>query len=144
MIAPLLAMLLSLGCTGNQSTNEDFDNLSTDTKMITNEKMKEYPFLEQMEGEDFYPQFLVERGKGILVQLCLQIEQDKPQTLDDLYVHTHAATDKFNDLEIEFFKNDSEIETIAREAIGADFDYIAKAYGFANADGEELIGTRNW
>ena len=35
------------------------------------------------------------------------------------------------------------VETGAREAIGGDFDFIAKTYGY-NADIEELIATRNW
>jgi hypothetical protein len=64
--------------------------------------------------------------------------------LTELYKWTHRATDSFNDLEAEFFANGSEIETAARECIAADFDFIAKTYGYADADVEELIGTRNW
>jgi Family of unknown function (DUF5713) len=57
---------------------------------------------------------------------------------------THAATDDFNQLAEEFFEAESEIETAARECIAADFEFIANAYGFANADVEELIATRDW
>jgi hypothetical protein len=42
------------------------------------------------------------------------------------------------------FGKKSEIETAAREAIAHDFDVIAGAYGFADADIEELIATRDW
>lgn len=56
---------------------------------------------------------------------------------------THSATDKLNDLQDEFFENNSEIETGARECLGADFEFISKAYGF-DADIEELIATRDW
>lgn len=38
----------------------------------------------------------------------------------------------------------SEIETVAREAIAEDFWRVASAYGFADADAEELIATRDW
>ncbi len=33
---------------------------------------------------------------------------------------------------------------MAREVIGADFAFVAAAYGFADADGEELIAPRDW
>ncbi len=41
-------------------------------------------------------------------------------------------------------REDSEIETVAREVIAADFRYIAQAYGFGHVDSEDLIATRNW
>jgi hypothetical protein len=84
------------------------------------------------------------KGKQILVRLCGRIEKEKPADEAALYVLTHAATNDFNDLAEEFFEADSEIETGARECIASDFDFIAKAYGFANADVEKLIATRDW
>ncbi len=35
------------------------------------------------------------------------------------------------------------LETVARECIGRDFDFIAKAYGF-ETDPETIIATREW
>ncbi len=90
-----------------------------------------------------FPDFLVDKGKIILIELCAQIEEQAPKKLDDLYALTHRATELFNDLQEEFDENDSEIETVARECIGADFNFIATAYGF-QADIEELIATRDW
>lgn len=110
---------------------------------IANEKLKDYPFLKEMFADDYFPDFLVEKGKTILVGLCETIEAKKPKDLEALYALTHAATDKFNDLAEEFGDNDSEIETAARESIGADFAFIASAYGY-DADIEELIATRDW
>lgn len=83
-------------------------------------------------------------GKDILIDLCFQIESEQPKSLEELYKLTHAATEKFNDLEEVFEENDSEIETAARDCIGTDFLYIANSYGFAEADNEELIATRDW
>ncbi|WP_265736129.1 DUF5713 family protein [Acinetobacter sp. WCHA45] len=57
---------------------------------------------------------------------------------------THATTEQFNELQEEFWKKESEIETAAREAITHNFDVIAGAYGFTDADIEELITTRDW
>lgn len=110
---------------------------------ITNEKLTTHPFLAGMYRDGYFPNDLVDKGKSILVRLCERIESEKPQSLDDLYRLTHAATDEFNVLAEEFEERDSEIETAARDAIGSDFAVIAEAYGF-QADGEELIATRDW
>jgi Family of unknown function (DUF5713) len=110
---------------------------------IKNEKLKNYSFLEGMYQDSYFPDFLVDKGKAILIELCIQIEEKKPQNLPELYELTHAATQKFNDLEEEFGENDSEIETVAAELIANDFEFIANAYGF-DADLEELIATRYW
>ena len=110
---------------------------------IKNEKLKKYEFLKSMYQDTYFPNFLVDKGKAILVELCLQIENENPKTLPELYKLTHAATENFNDLQNDFFEHGSEIETGAREAIAEDFDFIADSYGY-NADVEELIATRNW
>jgi len=110
---------------------------------ITNEKLKDYPFLQGMSEDDYFPQFLVEKGKKILTNLCEEIEAKNPKDDEALYVLTHAATDQFNALSEEFEENESEIETVAREWISEDFSFIASAYGF-DAEREELIATRDW
>ena len=111
---------------------------------ITNEKLTDYNFLAGMYRDGYFPDFLVDKGKAILVDLCEQIEAQKPADLEALYDLTHCATDAFNELQEEFEDNGSEIETAARDCIGKDFNFIAKAFGFENADGEELIATRDW
>ncbi len=112
-------------------------------KDIRNEKLKVYPFLEEMYQDSYFPDFLVDKGKAILIELCLKIESQQPKTLKELYELTHAATNRFNDLCEEFEENDSEIETAARDCIATDFVYIATAYDF-EADIEELVATRDW
>ncbi|WP_033369808.1 DUF5713 family protein [Hymenobacter norwichensis] len=110
---------------------------------LKNELVRSYSFLKEMYEDSYFPSKLVDKGKAILVGLCFKIEQEQPKSLNELYELTHAATDKFNDLQEEFFDADSEIETGAREAIAEDFAFVAKAYGF-EADIEELIATREW
>ena len=111
---------------------------------ITNEQIKNHPFLQGMYQDTYFPTHLVDKGRQILMHLCASIESTKPRSLDELYALTHASTEEFNALAGEFEDNDSEIETAARDCIGEDFRFIAKAYGFADADGEELIATRDW
>jgi hypothetical protein len=69
-----------------------------------------------------------------------RIEAQRPAGLAAL---THATTEEFNDLTEEFDEADSEIETVVREQIGADVDFVASAYGCTDADLEELIAIRS-
>ncbi|WP_040166470.1 DUF5713 family protein [Microbacterium gorillae] len=111
---------------------------------FTNKALNGYDFLADMTADPYFPQPLVDKGKLILVRLCEQIEQQRPADLAELYVLTHAATEEFNTLGEEFDAADSELETVARDTIGSDVAKIAEAYGFSDADIEELISPREW
>ena len=50
----------------------------------------------------------------------------------------------FHELQAVFEDNESDIEAVAGECISAEFDQIAKAYGFDNADTEEMLAPREW
>lgn len=78
------------------------------------------------------------------LNVCQRIEQEQPDNLDALYAITHEATEQLNELQDEFDENDSEIETVARDCFGETMEFIAQAYGFDDADGEELIAPRDW
>jgi hypothetical protein len=110
---------------------------------ITNTKMSTYAFLADMVSDGYFPPHLVKKGQAILVRLCEDIEKQKPQSLGQLYTLAHRATEEFNELGREFEEEGSELETAARENIGADMDAMATAYGF-DADVEELIAPREW
>lgn len=109
-----------------------------------NEHIKARAFLQEMYDDDYFPKHLVEKGRQILLRLCERIELEKPADEAALYKLAHAATEEFNDLGEEFDDSGSELETAAREAIGEEFWFIAKTYGFENADVEELIAPREW
>jgi hypothetical protein len=110
----------------------------------TNQQVATHPFLQRLYRDGYFPDHLVDKGKAILLRLCERIEAEQPADLDALYALTAVATEEFNLLEAEFEAADSEIETVAREEIGADFHFVARAYGFPDADHEELIAERNW
>lgn len=110
---------------------------------IQNQQILAHSFLHDMQEDSYFPSAQVEKGKAILLKLCETIEAKKPSSLAQLYALTHAATEEFNLLGEELEENESELETAARENIGADFEFIAKAYDF-EADIEELIATREW
>ncbi|WP_433412062.1 DUF5713 family protein [Microtetraspora malaysiensis] len=111
--------------------------------------MADYAFLSGMSDDDYYPDHLVDKGKTILLRLCERIEAERieaerPSDLTALYVLTESATEEFNELEEEFGAAGSEIETVARDVIAVDFHFVASAYGFAEADIEELVAAREW
>jgi len=111
---------------------------------ITNEQVAGRAFLQPLYEDTYFPDHIVDKGRSILLRLCERIEAEQPSDLAALYVLTQAATDEFNLLEAEFEAAGSEIETVAREEIAEDFWFVASAYGFADADVEELIATRDW
>ncbi|GAA2081940.1 DUF5713 family protein [Streptomyces albiaxialis] len=111
---------------------------------ITNQQVKDHAFLGGLYATEHSPAHVLDKGKAVLLALCERIEAEDPADLDALYVLTHAATEEFNELEEEFHAAGSEIETIAREEIAEDFHFVAMAYGFADADDEELIAPREW
>jgi hypothetical protein len=115
-----------------------------DSMSLTNEKTRNRAFLQAMYDDDYFPDPLVDKGKQILIRLCERIENEQPADETALYELTHAATNEFNELAEEFHEADSELETAARESIGEEFYFIAKAYGYDQADAEELIATRDW
>ena len=137
----IITLVALVSCTPGKSQESN-------TKMIeqtelTNSKMKQYTFLDCMYQDSYFPEFLVNKCKNILLDLCFKIETKRPSNLEELYRLTHSSTHKLNDLQDEFFENNSEIETGARECLAVNFEFIAKTYGF-EADIEELIAPREW
>jgi len=111
---------------------------------MKNQIMKNYKFLECMYRDEYFPTFLVDKGKKILEDVCYAIEKNNIDDLAPLYKVTHNATELFNNLNEEFYEHESEIESMARDCIGENFKEIAIAYGFLDADIEELISPRDW
>ncbi|MEU1281356.1 DUF5713 family protein [Streptomyces sp. NPDC005805] len=111
---------------------------------VTNRQVAEHAFLRPLYEDPYFPDHVLDKGRAILLRLCERIEAEQPRDLAGLYRLTAGATEEFNLLEAEFEAAGSEIETVAREEIGDAFWFIAQAYGFRDADGEELIAGRDW
>ncbi|MFF5933546.1 DUF5713 family protein [Streptomyces sp. NPDC012508] len=111
---------------------------------ITNEQVAGYAFLKALYEDGYYPDHVVDKGRVILLRLCERIEAEQPADLAALYALTEVATEEFNALEADFDEAGSEIETVAREEIAENFWFVATAYGFADADAEELVAAREW
>ncbi len=111
-------------------------------KPAGNPKLAKHRFLADMVGDDYFPAHLVKKGQGILKALAARIEKENPQG-EAVYALTHATTEEFNALQEEFFEEDSEIETAARESIAGDIGFILEAYGY-DLDLEEAIAPSDW
>ncbi|WP_444935228.1 DUF5713 family protein [Microbulbifer sp. JMSA004] len=111
---------------------------------ISNVKIHNHNFLAGMYSDGYFPDFLVDKIKVILIDLCESIESERPQDKTSLLRLTHAATERINHLAEEFEDNDSELETEAREVMAENFDFVVRAYGFDSLDIEDVIATREW
>ncbi|MEV1067686.1 DUF5713 family protein [Streptomyces sp. NPDC050263] len=111
---------------------------------VSNEQVAGHAFLKALYRSDHYPDEVLDRGKGILLRLCERVETERPSDLAALYALTQAATEEFNDLQEAFREAGSELETVAREETAGDFWFVARVYGFEDADVEKLIATRDW
>ncbi|MEU6477399.1 DUF5713 family protein [Streptomyces sp. NPDC047017] len=111
---------------------------------IGDARVRDHAFLAGLYRDGYYPDHVVDLGRAVLLRLCERIEAERPADLTALYALTHAATEEFNALESAFEAAGSEIETVAREEIAEDFWFVARAYGFEDADVEELIAPREW
>ena len=111
---------------------------------IQNKQLAAREFLADMARDKYYPPFLVAKGQRVLTELCERIEAETPADDAAVLALTHAATQRFNELEDEFGNNGSEIETVARETIAGDIFVILENYGFGHIDLEEAISNRDW
>lgn len=120
-----------------------FKNKTMQQNELTNEKVRVHSFLKDMYRDPYFPNHLVDKIKVILLDFCHSLESQQFQNLNTLYTLSHKATKRINELQEEFHKAGSEIETAARESICYDFDTCARAYGFV-ADVEQLVAPRKW
>jgi hypothetical protein len=130
LLLPTVLSLALVGC-GLGSTD------------VSNETITSYAFLEDMYHDDYFPNHLVDRGREILLELCAALETSEKLVNRDVYQLTHRATEKFNQLAMEFESQGSEIETVARDNIGKDIAFILTTYGY-DLDIEEAIAPRDW
>ncbi|WP_376770861.1 DUF5713 family protein [Streptomyces lonarensis] len=112
--------------------------------VVENERAAGREFLALLYRDDYFPDRLLDKGREILLRLCLRIETEQPADLATLYPMAHAATEEFNTLQDEFFAAGSEFETVARDEIAGEFWFVAQTYGFTDADLEELVAPRDW
>ncbi len=106
-------------------------------------KFNENLYLTFMYKDEYYPKFLVDKIKDILKEVVLFLENNPNIENNDIQEKLDIATDNINDLCDEFYANDSDIETMARESIAETVEEILKHFN-VDIDIETAIRNRDW
>ena len=95
-----------------------------------------------MYDDEYFPNFLVDKLRDTIKETVKYIEEGN-HTKDEIQKSLDQMTLKTNELQEEFYENDSEIETIARDSIGMTVENILKYFDI-DIDVEEAIREREW
>ncbi len=101
-----------------------------------------YEFLKDMYEDPFYPDFLVDKIKGLMVPVITLLESGE-QDAGIIQETLDTMTLGINDLCEEFEDNDSEIETVARESIAQTVMDILEWFA-VEIDIEDALAERMW
>lgn len=96
----------------------------------------------EMYRDPYYPNFLVDKIKELLVEVVSFIASGE-HSYEQIQEALSKAVIGVNDLQEEFDENDSEIETVAREAIADSVYHILLHYGI-EIEIEQAIRGRDW
>lgn len=104
--------------------------------------MAEIKYLEGMYQDPFFPPFLVDKLKQYMLDMVQFLEQGN-HDIEAIQGKLDAMTLAINDLQDEFYENDSELETGARDSIAETVISIL-AYYKIDIDIEEALRERDW
>ncbi|WP_285398346.1 DUF5713 family protein [Lysinibacillus sp. fls2-241-R2A-57] len=102
----------------------------------------EFKYLVDMYEDTFFPTFLVDKLKLHIVKVVHFIEEST-HTVEEIQEKLDEMTLAINELQNEFYENDSEIETFARDSIGLTVEEILQ-YFEIDIDIEEALRERDW
>ena len=102
----------------------------------------DYKLLEDMYEDGYFPDFLVDKIRDLIENVITFLETGE-QDLQKIQEKFDEMTLAANDLEEEFEENGSELETAARESIGATVAYILQWFEI-NIGVEDAIRERDW
>lgn len=99
-----------------------------------------YVLLEDMVNDDYYPKFLVDKVKDLIIPVIERLEsgeKDEAVIQESLDTMTLAI----NDLQEEFYEHDSELETMARDSIATTIGDILEYFNI-DIDLETALGRK--
>lgn len=102
----------------------------------------EEKYLVDMYRDNYYPDFLVDKVKDALREVVDFLAAGS-RDMVAIQSHFDTAMEKINDLQEEFYENDSEIETVARDDIGTTVIAIISHFGL-DLDVEVAMQVRDW
>ncbi|MGB8194766.1 MAG: DUF5713 family protein [Chitinophagaceae bacterium] len=110
--------------------------------MNSNKLPDNFEYLKEMYEDGYFPTHLVDKIKASIKEVVSFIEEGG-RSIEEIQTAFDKMTHEINDLQDEFVENGSEIETAARESIGATVDNILKHFEI-DIDTEEAIRERDW
>lgn len=110
--------------------------------MSTNKLPENFAFLQDMYADDYFPKPLVDKIRDRIKELVSFWETGVTR-IPEVQSELDRIVNGINDLQDEFYENDSEIETVARESIGETISNVL-AHFKIDIDNEEAIRARDW
>ena len=101
-----------------------------------------YILLEDMVNDEYYPEFLVDKLKELIIPVIRLLENGETNT-EIVQSKLDEMTLAINELQEEFYDNDSEIETVARDSIAVTIGYIMEWFHI-DIDMETALRERDW
>ena len=101
-----------------------------------------YKILNAMYEDEYFPDFLTDKLKAAIEDLISFLETGE-KDLEKIQIKFDEMTVMINHLEEEFEQNDSELETVAREAIAETIEYILNWFEI-DIDIEDALRERDW
>ncbi|PZF73340.1 DUF5713 family protein [Taibaiella soli] len=102
----------------------------------------DFEYLKDMYADDYFPDFLVDKVRDAIKKVVSFIEEGNHSN-EEIQQSLDEMTATVNELQEEFYENDSEIETGARESIGETIDNVLCFFEI-DIDIEEAIRARDW
>lgn len=102
----------------------------------------DFNYLVDMYEDSFYPTVLVDKIKLHIVEVVGFIEKHE-HTTEEIQEQLDKMTIAINELQDEFYAQDSELETVARESIGETVDAILQHFDI-DIEIEDAIRERDW
>ena len=103
----------------------------------------QYVLLQNMFEDTYYPQFLVEKIKWQFIHLIEFLEGTDVKELSLIQDKLDEFTIFINNLQQEFWDQDSEIETVASESIANTLEYILNWFN-VDVGIEDALREREW
>ena len=101
-----------------------------------------YILLEDMVNDEYYPEFLVDKLKELIIPVIILLENGETN-IDIVQSKLDEMTLAINELQEEFYDNDSEIETVARDSIAVTIGHIMEWFSI-DIDMETALRERDW
>ncbi len=102
----------------------------------------DFEYLKDMYHDEYFPGALVDKVRDLIKELVAFLENGE-HSKGEIQSELDKIVIGINNLQVEFEKNDSEIETVARDSIATTIEEILK-YFEVDIELEEAIREREW